>query len=46
VRKAAALALGKIGDRRAIEPLVSALGHGDSCTRLAAASALSWFRPL
>jgi HEAT repeat protein len=45
VRIAAARALGEIGDRRAVDPLIEALGAGDVCIRLAAASALSRIGP-
>jgi HEAT repeat protein len=38
---AALKALGRIGDHRAVDALVAALGHRDVCTRLAAAAALN-----
>jgi HEAT repeat protein len=41
VQLATLQALGRIGDWRAIEALVTALGDGDMCTRLTAAAALS-----
>jgi HEAT repeat protein len=44
-RIAAIKALAKIGDRQAIEPLVTALQDGDPCVRLSAASALSKVGP-
>jgi HEAT repeat protein len=45
VRKAAASALGKIGDKRAVEALIAALRDGDSDVREAAASALEKINP-
>ena len=40
VRTAAAVALGNIGDVRAVEPLIKALGDKDSGVRIAAAESL------
>jgi HEAT repeat protein len=44
-RIAAIQALAKIGDRQAIEPLVTALQDGDPGVRLSAAAALSKVGP-
>ena len=41
VREAAALALGQLGDTRAVEPLIQALKDEDSYVRSAAADALT-----